>query len=45
MENNELLVYQGKNGEILLKEDNRKETIWANQKQIAQIFSVDSDTV
>lgn len=43
--NKELLIYQGKNGEILLKEDGNNQTIWANQKQIAEIFSVDSDTI
>jgi hypothetical protein len=41
MTNNELLIYQGKNGEIILKEDSENETIWANQKQIAEIFGVD----
>lgn len=41
MKNNELLIYQGKNGEIILKEDSENETIWANQKQIAEIFGVD----
>lgn len=45
MTNKELLIYQGKNGEIILKEDGKNETIWANQKQIAEIFSVDSDTI
>jgi hypothetical protein len=43
--NKETLIYQGENGEILLKEDSNKETLWANQKQIAEIFSVDSDTI
>gem|GEM_PF-4947622 len=45
MNNNKLLIYQGKNGEILLKEDSKNDTIWANQKQIAEIFGVDSDTI
>lgn len=45
MTNKELLIYQGKDGEIILKEDGKNETIWANQKQIAEIFSVDSDTI
>lgn len=45
MNNKELLIYQGKNGEILLKEDGNNETIWANQKQIAEIFEVDTDTI
>ena len=37
----ELLVYQGKNGEIILKQDAENDTIWANQKDIANIFEVD----
>jgi len=40
MTKNELLIYQGKNWEIILKEDSKNETIWANQKQIAEIFGV-----
>jgi hypothetical protein len=34
----ELLIYQGKNGEILLREDGNNETIWENLNQIADIF-------
>ena len=41
MKNKELLIYQGKNGEILLKEDGNKETIWARQSEIADIFWID----
>ena len=43
--NKEILIYQGKNGEILLKEDGNNETIWANQKQIAEIFSVNRPAI
>jgi len=43
--NKELLIYQGKNGEILLKEDGNNETIWANQKQITEIFDIDQSVV
>ena len=32
MKNNELLIYQGKNWKIILKEDSKNETIWANLK-------------
>lgn len=42
---NELLIYQWKNGEILLKEDVKSETIWANQKQIADIFWVQPQAI
>jgi len=37
----ELAIYQTKDGEIRLKEDMQNETIWANQRQIAQIFSIE----
>ncbi len=39
--NTELLIYQGKNGKILLREDGNNETIWANQKEISEIFWID----
>ncbi len=45
MTKNELLIYQGKNWEIILKEDSKNETIWANQKQIAEIFGVDRTVI
>ena len=45
MNNKELLIYQGKNGEIILKEDVKNDTIWANQKQIVEIFWVDQSVV
>ncbi|MDQ7009020.1 MAG: virulence protein RhuM/Fic/DOC family protein [Candidatus Gracilibacteria bacterium] len=45
MRNNELLIYQGKNGEIILKDDSKNETIWASQKQIAEVFGIDRTVV
>ncbi|MCK4635247.1 MAG: virulence protein RhuM/Fic/DOC family protein [Candidatus Moranbacteria bacterium] len=47
MKNNlkKLAIYQTKDGEIRLKEDAQNETIWANQKQIAQIFEVDRTVI
>ena len=45
MTNKELLIYQGKNWEIILKEDSKNETIWANQKQIAEIFGIDRTVI
>jgi death-on-curing family protein len=39
-ENKQVIIYQGKNGEIILKKDLENETIWANQKEIAEIFNV-----
>lgn len=37
---NELVVYQAANGAIELFVDAKTETIWATQKQIADIFDV-----
>jgi len=37
----ELAIYQMEDGEIRLKEDQKGDTLWASQKQIAQIFEVD----
>ncbi len=45
MINKELLIYQGKNWEIILKEDSKNETIWASQKQIAEIFDVNRPAI
>ena len=40
-----LLIFQWKNWEIILKNDLKNETIWASQKQIAEIFEVDQSVV
>ena len=42
---NEIVVYQAKNGAIALKGDVVKETIWATQAQIADIFDIDRSVV
>ena len=42
---NELLIFQWKNWEILLKEDIKNETIWASLDQIAILFGRDKSTV
>ena len=39
-EENKLLIYQAKNGAIEFKGDIKKETIWATQAQIAQLFNI-----
>ncbi len=39
------IIYQASNGAIEFKGDYNKETIWANQKQIAEIFGVDVKTI
>ncbi len=41
----ETIIYQGKNGEIALKGDIKKETIWASQAQIVDLFGVDQSVV
>jgi hypothetical protein len=40
-----LAIYQAKNGAIELKADSNVDTIWASQKQIAQIFDVTPQNV
>lgn len=40
-----LAIYQNENGAIELKTDSSVETIWASQKQIAQIFNVNSQAI
>ena len=40
MEMKELLIYQAENGAIQLKADVDQDTLWATQKQIAEIFNV-----
>lgn len=37
---NNIVIYQAKNGAIELKTDISKETIWASQNQIAELFGV-----
>lgn len=41
----EIIIYQGKSGAIELKGDFNKETIWANQTQITELFGVDQSVV
>jgi len=43
--NNQVIVYQAKNGAIELRGDFSKETIWATQAQIAEVFSVERSVV
>ena len=45
MSNNELAIYQNKNGSIDLRVDAQAETIWATQKQLSELFNVDVRTV
>ena len=45
MNTNKIVIYQAKNGAIELPLDASKETIWATQKQIAEVFNVDRSRV
>lgn len=39
--NNNIIIYQGKNGEIQIQMDQKSDTVWARQEQIAELFEVD----
>ena len=43
--NNNVVIYQGKNGGIELRGDIKKETVWATQAQIAEVFGVERSVV
>lgn len=43
--NNSLVIYQTDNGAIQLHSDARAETIWATQKQMAEVFAVNVRTI
>ncbi|MDP4008497.1 MAG: virulence protein RhuM/Fic/DOC family protein [Candidatus Peregrinibacteria bacterium] len=43
--NNNIVIYQAKNGAIELKGDLKKETLWASQTQIVELFGVDQSVV
>src|SRR3989344_6592180 len=42
---NKVIIYQAKNGAIELRGDFTRETIWATQAQITEIFSIDRTVV
>jgi len=42
---NEVIIYQGKSGAIELKGDYTKETLWASQAQITEVFDVNRSVV
>ena len=41
----ELVIYQTENGSIALRAYSDKETIWANQAQMADIFGVNTQAI
>jgi prophage maintenance system killer protein len=42
---NNLIIYQGKSGAIEFKGDFKKETLWASQAQIVELFGVDQSVI
>lgn len=42
---NQIVIYQGKNGEIQIQMDQKNDTIWASQADIVEIFEVDQSVV
>ncbi len=42
---NQIIVYQTKTGAIELKGDIKKDTLWATQAQVANIFNIDRTVV
>ncbi len=42
---NQVVIYQAKSGAIELRRDVTKETIWASQSQIADVFEIDRSVV
>ena len=42
---NEVMIYQAENGAIELKADAEQDTVWATQKQLAEVFGVNVRTV
>jgi len=48
MENNQrkqIVIYQAKNGKIEFRGDFKRDTVWGNQKQIAEVFNIDRSVV
>ena len=43
--NDRLVIYQGLAGSLELKADTEKETIWASQAQIADVFGVERSVI
>lgn len=45
MENSEIKIYKSKNGNTSIEVKLEKETVWLSQKQMAELFEKDSDTI
>jgi death-on-curing family protein len=42
---NNIIIYQGKNWEIQIQMDQKSDTVWARQEQIAELFEIDRTVV
>jgi len=45
MRNSEIKIYRTPNGETSIEVKLEKETVWLSQKQMAELFDKDSDTI
>lgn len=45
MNNSDIKIYQSQNGQTEVQVRFKNETVWLSQKQMAQLFEKDSDTV
>lgn len=43
--NNQIEIYQSPNGQTQIEVKFEQETVWLNQKQMAELFDIDSDTI
>ena len=45
MNKNQIIIYQGENGEVELNLDMKQDTIWASQAQMAELFAVNTQAI
>ncbi len=45
MENKNIIIYQGKSGEIEIRMDHDQNTVWASQADIVKLFEVDQSVI
>jgi len=45
MENSEIKIYKTPDGKTSIEVKLEKETVWLSQKQMAELFEKDSDTI
>jgi death-on-curing family protein len=45
MNKNQIIIYQGENGEVELNLDTKQDTIWASQAQMAELFAVNTQAI